>query len=348
MFLKRSIVEGQGERKARPVSAWGLLALLLCMMSGSAWAVASEGVAVKQQANGRDAAERALMEGEIDEAVADAKRLTAANPADGKAYMVLCRSYYAEQHVDAAIGACLKAAQTLPQSSEARDWLGRAYGMKANRAGPISGLSLALKVKAAFEAAVAMNPRDGAAVNDLSEFYIDAPAIIGGGLDRAAALADQVQGQLPQQAHRMRALAAEKNKDYGTAEREFRAAVAVANKPDAWVDLGAFYRRRGEYDKAVETLKECLRVDRAKDASVVDAASVLDQMHREQELAARTLREYLEGGAKSDAAPAMAVHVMLGKLLASEGDKAGAKIEFEKALAMASGYAPARQALQTL
>ena len=37
--------------------------------------------------------------------------------------------------------------EALPHSSEAQDWLGRALGMKAERAGPISGLSLALKVK---------------------------------------------------------------------------------------------------------------------------------------------------------------------------------------------------------
>ena len=54
------------------------------------------------------------------------------------------------------------------------------------------------------------------------------------------------------------------------------------------------------------------------------------------------------GAQKSDAAPVMKVRVMLGKLLASEGDKTGAKIEFETALHMASGYAPAKQALQQL
>ena len=68
-------------------------------------------------------------------------------------------------------------------------------------------------------------------------------------------------------------------------------------------------------------------------------------MHRETGLAEQALRNYLESDAKSDAAPVIKVHVMLGKLLADAGDKAGAKIEFDKALQMASGYAPAKQAL---
>ncbi len=347
MVVTRTIVERLLARPARPAIHWGVMMVLLLMGAGAGRVDALAGLA-SQQADQRAAAEHALMQGEIDAAVANAEQSLKAYPGDGEAYMLLCRSYYAEAHADAAIGACLKAAQGLPHSSEARDWLGRAYGMKAERAGPISGLSLALKVKAAFEVAVAMNPRDGAAVNDLSEFYIDAPTIIGGGLEKAAELADRVQGELPQPAHRIRALAAEKQGDYGTAEREFRGAVAVANRADAWVDLGAFYVRRGEKDRAVEALKQGLAVDQTRDASVVDAASLLEEMHREQGLAASTLRSYLQSGAKSDAAPAMKVHVMLGKMLASEGDKAGAKIEFEKALEMASGYAPAKQALQQL
>jgi predicted negative regulator of RcsB-dependent stress response len=98
----------------------------------------------------------------------------------------------------------------------------------------------------------------------------------------------------------------------------------------------------------VQALKQCLAVDRARDASVVDAASLLGDMHREQGVAQQALREYLASDAMSDAAPVIRVHVMLGKMLAGAGDKAGAKIEFDKALEMASGYAPAKQALQEL
>lgn len=288
------------------------------------------------------------MLGRIDEAVMTLQHIVSANPTDGQAYLLLCRGFYAEEHEEEAVTACENALQTLSNNSEAQDWMGRAYGMEADHAGPISGIALARKVKAAFESAAQLDPRNGPAVNDLSEFYIDAPAIIGGGQDKAAALADRVQAQLPQQAHRIRALAAEKRKDYGTAEREFKAAVSVANHPDAWSDLGAFYMKRSEEDQAVDALKQCLAIDRSKDASIVDAASLLDKMHREPQLAEQALQDYLAGNAKSDAAPSPKVHVMLGKLFAGAGNKAGAKIEFETAVKLASNYAPATQALQDM
>jgi tetratricopeptide (TPR) repeat protein len=348
MSVTRSIIE-LPVRKTIRLALWLNLLLIALLLSGGAIRLhAGSLVMADRSATERAAAERALMQGQIDEAVARAQRLAAADPKDGQAYLLLCRSFYAEAHPEEAIDACTKATQALPLSSEAQDWLGRASGMKAERAGPIAGLSLALKVKAAFETAVALDPQNSEAINDLGEFYIDAPMIIGGGLDKSADLANQALARRPQAAHRILAMTAEKRKDYDTAEREFRAAVAVANRADAWNDLGAFYRRRGEYDKAVEALKEGLAVNRAKDASLVDAASLLDRMHRERGLTEKALRDYLGSGVKSDDAPAIKVHVMLGKLLESEGDKAGAKIEFETALQMAAAYAPAKQALQQL
>jgi tetratricopeptide (TPR) repeat protein len=348
MSVTRSIIEPPVRETIRPALGLNLLLITLLLGGGATDLHAGSRVMTDRSASERAAAERALMQGQIDEAVARAQRLAAADPKDGQAYLLLCRSFYAEAHAEEAIDACTRATEVLPRSSEAQDWLGRSLGMKAERAGPIAGLSLALKVRAAFESAVALDPGNGDAINDLGEFYIDAPMIIGGGLDKSAALANQAMALRPQPAHRILAMTAEKKKDYGTAEREFRAAVAVANRADAWNDLGAFYRRRGEYDKAVEALKQGLAVDRAKDASLVDTASLLDRMHREPELAQKALRDYLESGVKSDDAPAIKVHVMLGKLLQNEGDKAGAKIEFETALQMASGYAPAKQALQQL
>ena len=348
MSVTRSIIERPVRKTIRPALWLNLLLMALVLGGGTTPMHAGSGVMADRSATERAAAERALMQGQIDEAVARAQRLAAADPKDGQAYLLLCRSFYAEAHAEEAIDACTKATQVLPHSSEAQDWLGRSLGMKAERAGPIAGLSLALKVRAAFETAVALDPENGDAINDLGEFYIAAPMIIGGGLDKSAALANQALAQRPQPAHRILAMTAEKRKDYDTAEREFRAAVAVANRADAWNDLGAFYRRRGEYDKAVEALKQGLAVNRAKDAGLVDAASLLDRMHREQALTEKALRDYLESGVKSDDAPAIKVHVMLGKLLESEGNKSGAKIEFEAALQMAAGYAPAKQALQQL
>jgi Tfp pilus assembly protein PilF len=143
-------------------------------------------------------------------------------------------------------------------------------------------------------------------------------------------------------------MSAEKQKDYTTAEREFRAATAVANKPDAWADLGAFYSRRSQPDEAADALRRAIALNRARDATLVDAATTLTEINRDPRLAERALRDYLASQSKSDAAPAFRVHVMLAKLLRNQGKTADAKIELERSLELASTYAPARKELATI
>ena len=293
-------------------------------------------------------ATHALLEGNNDNAVPQLKQLLASDPSNGQAHLLLCRAYYAQSMASAAASECTAALRTLSDDSSAQDWAGRAYGMQANGAGPIAGLRLALKVRNAFEAAARINPLNGDAVNDLSEYYIDAPSIVGGGLEKAALLADRSQSQLPQSAHRIRAMAAEKQKDYATAEHEFRAATAVASQPNAWADLGAFYSRRTQPDKAADALRRAIQLDHAHDATLVDAATTLTEINREPRLAERALRDYLGSQAKSDAAPAFKVHVQLAKLLRDEGNTTDAKIELEHSLDLASGYTPARKELAAI
>lgn len=334
-------VPGPLPAPASRVSTLLLLAFLL-----PALPIFASVVVPDRTAQDRKAAEHTLLIGKTDESIASLQRILAASPADSPSYLLLCRAFFASDQIEKAIEACEGAAHFTPQDSDTQDWLGRVYGIKADHSGPIEGFKLARKVRAAFESAVELNPNNGAAVNDLSEYYVGAPSIVGGGLDKADALADRSLAALPQQAHRIRALAAEKRKDYTTAEREFQAAVNVANRTDACSDLGGFYARRHQEDKAGEILKRCIAANKIKDASIVDAASILNEIHREPKLAFQALQQYLAGNAKSDAAPAARVHVMLGNLLLGAGDTAGARIEFEKALELTSNYPPAKKALE--
>jgi tetratricopeptide (TPR) repeat protein len=293
-------------------------------------------------------AERVLFEGRIDDAVRMLQSQLAANQNDGETHLLLCRAFYAEKDLDNAIHECEIAARLMPRSSNAQDWLGRAYGNKANDAGPLTGLKLAHRVRETFEAAVALDPHNPNAIDDLAEYYVDAPSIVGGGLDKAAALAARVESDSPHSAHRIRGLAAEKAKDYGTAERELRTAIELRNTPDSWIDLAGFFKHRKDTRQAVDALQHALALDKLKDSSTVDAASHLIDLHAEPDLALRTLQQYLAGNNKSDDAPVVRVHLLIAKLLARKGDKAGASAELNKALALAANYAPAKRALQEL
>jgi len=327
------------------MKSWGMAAGLVLLVAA---AVVEDGHAIEPENMQRSAAERALMQGDVDAAVAGLRGYLSANPKDGQAHFLLCRAFYSEDLADAAVGECEAAMNDLSSNSEAQDWLGRACGQKAQGAGYIAGYRLAHRVQAAFERAVEIDPKNGSAVDDLAEYYIAAPSIIGGGIDKAIALADRELKLTPQAAHRTYALAAEANKDYTRAEAEFRAAVMVGFRAEAWADLGHYYARRRQFDDAVAALRKCMEADKQMDYAVVDAASILMEIDRVPELSEHLLRGYLEGRSKSDDAPAFKVHLQLGRLLEKKGDKAGAKIEFDAALAQVHDYGAAKKALQSL
>jgi tetratricopeptide (TPR) repeat protein len=287
-----------------------------------------------------------LQQGRVDEATASLREILAAQPGDAQAHQLLCRIYYAQEIADNAIHECELATTSAPASSDNQMWLGRAYGFKASHANPLSALSLAIKVRVSFERAVQLDPENIHALNDLGEFYVAAPALIGGGLDKAQALAARMQPHFPSQAHRLLALIAEKKKEDAIAEAEFSNAVAAGKTPEAYIDLGHFYERHHQPDKMVGALESGIATDRRKGPSLVDAASILTDAHRSPELAESLLRAYLSSSGKTDEAPAFKVHVQLGDLLAHQGDPAAAQREYAAALALASNYAPARKAMQ--
>jgi tetratricopeptide (TPR) repeat protein len=287
-----------------------------------------------------------LQQGRVDEAVTSLHNVLAAQPGDAEAHQLLCRVYYAENMADHAIHECELAVSRAPSSSDNQMWLGRAYGFKASHANPIAALNLAIKVRNAFERAVQLDPENIHAMSDLGEFYVAAPSLIGGGLDKAQALAARMQPHFPAQAHRLLALIAEKKKDAITAEAEFNNAVAAGKTPDAYIDLGHFYQRHNQPQKMLDALQSAIAADHRKGPALVDAASILTDAHRSPELARDLLRTYLSSSAKTDDAPAFKVHLQLGELLAQQGDTAGAHREYAAALALAPNYAPARKAMQ--
>ncbi|MGD0446056.1 MAG: tetratricopeptide repeat protein [Edaphobacter sp.] len=287
-----------------------------------------------------------LLQGHVDEAAVSLQQLLTARPGDAIAHQLLCRADYAQEMADKAIHECELAVANAPSSSDNQMWLGRAYGFKASHANPIAALNLAIKVRVAFERAVQLDPENINAMSDLGEYYVAAPALIGGGLDKAQALAARMQPHFPAQAHRLLALIAEKKKDNVLAETEFTKAVDAGKTPDAYIDLGHFYQRHNQPDKMLEALKSAVSADHRKGPALVDAASILTDAHRSPDLAENLLRAYLASSAKTDEAPAFKAHVQLGNLLAKRGDTDGAHREYATALALASNYAPAQKAMQ--
>ncbi len=303
--------------------------LPLCVHASSGNHPGSNNVKIHAMLNG----------GHANDAIAALQNILTANPQKAEAHNFLCRVYEQERLWPEAIRECELAVQQQPDSSEFHLWLGRNEGEEAEHASLFAAFNLARKVHAEFETAVRLDPRNVAALSDLGEYETEAPGFLGGGVDKAEAIAQQLQPLDAVKSHELLARIAQKRKDPATTERELKLAVAQAKNPaKAWMNLAVFYARQGNFLIMEQDIQSGLATDTHHDSALVDGASILIRYKRNFPLAETMLRMYLASPNQSEDAPVFQAETMLGNLLAHEGNSAAAQQEYAAAKALASGY----------
>jgi len=267
---------------------------------------------------------------------------------NAQSYNLLCRAYFELDDWNPAVSACETAVAMEPGNSLYHLWLGRTYGEKASRVNFLSATGLARKVHSEFERAVELSPANVDARTDLAEFYLEAPGIVGGGKDKAAAQANLLMPLNPALAHWVMARMAEKNKDNAIAEQEYRAAVEASHEGlRALANLAGFYRhinRINDMEQALHALESSRNLDRP--GALVDAAHMLLRAGNDYPLAIRLVCRYLSSGTTVEEAPVFKAHYLLGALLEKQGDSSAAAGEYREALALARNFRPAQDALK--
>ena len=264
-----------------------------------------------------------------------------------EAYNLACRAHFEFDSWDAGIPFCEKAVSLEPENGVYHLWLGRIYGEKADRVSFLSALGMAKKVRAEFESAVEFAPNNWEARTDLAEFYMEAPAIVGGGKDKARAQAEFIAPLNPAMSHWVKGRIAERSKDNAAAEQEFRAGVASSQgSARAWVNLAGFYRRMGRFDDMEQALRTMESRPPDHSAALLDGAGMLLRTGRDYAMGIRFLRTYVASSFTVEEAPVFKAYYVLGQLLERQGNGPGAAEQYRAALALAHSYRPAQEALK--
>ena len=156
------------------------LAFAALLLAGTCLAASS----VKHD-EGLEEARRVFEASDYAKAIQMLQAAAAKEPSNGDIQLLLAKSYLELQEHDAAIHSAEKAVAIDPQSSVYHEWLGRAYGEKADHAGWFSAISLAKKTNKEFQTAVELDSRNFSARQALIEFDCSAPGMVGGGEDKA-------------------------------------------------------------------------------------------------------------------------------------------------------------------
>ncbi len=287
-----------------------------------------------------------LNAGRADDAIVLLGSRIMAQPDDAEAYNLLARTYYSTGRWDDAIAAGEKAVAISPRNSNYHMWLGRMYGEKADHSSFVTAAGMVKKIRGEFERAVELDATNLDARADLAEFYLEAPAFMGGGRDKARQQADSIATQDAATAHWLQARIAEKDKRTADAEREYKSAIeSSGSQARYWLNLASFYKRQHRYGDMESAISNAVNSDHKRPANYVDAATLLVGAGRNFIGAAQFIRKYLAGGQTTEEAPAFKAHYVLGEILEKQGDKAGAAAEYRAALQLAKDYTEAKEAL---
>lgn len=191
-----------------------------------------------------------------------------------------------------------------PADSVCALWLGRAYGRRAETSSPLTAPGNASKARQWFEKAVQINPKNLEALNDLFEYYLEAPGFLGGGLDKAVKVSQQIAELDPAEGHWAQAKLAEKKKEFRSAEDQLRrAAQAAPQSVGRLIDLARFFARQGRYQESDQSFQTAAKINPDSPKLLYAQAETYIKTGRNTAQARELLKRYLSCSLTPDDPP---------------------------------------------
>ncbi len=172
---------------------------------------------------------------------------------------------------DAAEEMMEKAVDQADGNAEYHFFLGSVYGTQAQLAGILSKFSYAKKTRNQFERAVTLQPDSVRYRSALLSYYLMAPGIVGGDVDKAREQAQEILRRDAFEGHLALARISDSEKELENAEKEYN--LAIAARPASWRPhhlLGYLYLRMKRDDDAIAQFKEFVRLS-PKDPNSYDS-----------------------------------------------------------------------------
>jgi len=250
---------------------------------------------------------------------------------------------------DAAVTAFERNADAAPRDPVAYLWLGRAYGEQAQHAFVLRQPGVARRARASFERAVEIAPDYLPAHDALMQFALQAPGLLGGGIDRARAEAAEIGKRDRHQGLVAQVTISRHEKDHAESVRLLQLITSSPTDSVKYdVALVAELGAMGEWDRAWAAVDAFER--REPDAIRIQFAIgfLAVQSGRQLERGEAALQRYL-GAPRAAGSPSYAfAHLRIAQLLEARKLPAEAKVEYQRALDIEPNLPAARAALDRL
>jgi tetratricopeptide (TPR) repeat protein len=250
---------------------------------------------------------------------------------------------------DAASTAADAVVKAHPRDADALLWAGRAYGMKAMSASIFTKMSWAKKCRQMWESAIEIAPANVEARFELLRYYLMAPGIAGGGVDKAQAQAAKLTELDAMRGYVARGMIADHEKKPKEAEAAYRKAMEADQfGVQGPIALASFYARQKRWPEARAVFERRIAAD-PNDAFALYQLGRLSLLSGEELEKGLTLFDrFLSLDAPKDGPTHGDARWRKGLLLEKLGRTPAAIAEYREALKAQPGHAGAKRELERL
>jgi Flp pilus assembly protein TadD len=231
---------------------------------------------------------------------------------DSPTFLLTGKNYFMLGDYKKAVDYFEKSLHQNPGSSEAELWLGRAWGRRAENSGGPMAMIYASRTRQCFEKALALDPANREAKNDLFDFYLNAPGFLGGGVDKAESAARAIATERPAEYEFEESQIAEKRSDFAGAEAHLRRAIDLApHESGRVVDLARFLAKRSRLEESDRLFAQARALAPGKPGIALAEARANIENNRNPEQARKLLQEYLQSSLTPDDPPRLEAEKLL-------------------------------------
>jgi tetratricopeptide (TPR) repeat protein len=191
-----------------------------------------------------------------------------------------------------------KALQMDPNNSVVYHWLGRTYGRRAETGSFLTAPGNASKARQFFEKSVELDPKNLEAVNDLFDYYLEAPGFLGGGVNKAETLANHISALNPAEGHYAEAQIKDKLKEYSEAEAHLRMAAELSpHQVGRVIDVAKYLAKLHKFVESEVMWDKAAKMAPDQPKVLYNRAETYVKTNRNLDEARKMLQEYMQSRA---------------------------------------------------
>jgi len=277
------------------------------------------------------------------------QKLTAAEPNNTAAILLLGQSLYHQEKFDEAVKQLKPLKSKLKSDADYFYWLGQSYkGKLLATDNFLEKGVLSSKVKEYLEKSIVLNPEQVDARESIAFFYFSAPGIVGGSTKKAFREVEEIKKRDKKRGLILAGNLYRQQKDYPSAIETYQALMALEQENANWyLLLGSAYQLNKDYDLAFQFLEQALQKKETLAAAYYQYArtGVLTKKKVDQSIA--YMQQFLSLNDKASYPPASA-YWRLGMLYEIKGQQEKAKAAYQKGLTLDPKHEQLQKAMAEL